>query len=99
MVPRISTLILIILITCGPVLAQDYNFTHDIVGVKTDETSRDSRFINDATTAGDRAAAHAMEEKIPGHVHPQHRVVTERVNGKVTTRDYYFIPDPAQGQQ
>lgn len=93
---RLFTFIAAASLTCGPALAQDYNFTRDIPMLsRTDPTSRDSPYINDATTAADRITEHAMREKTP-HVHPEHRVITHRQNGTVTTTDVYLIPEPPE---
>ncbi|MEZ0223662.1 MAG: hypothetical protein ACAH83_03850 [Alphaproteobacteria bacterium] len=63
-------------------------------GAKLDETSRDSAYINDATTAGDRAAERAMREKSGANrVMPEHRVVLRKFRGTVTTTDVYVIPN------
>jgi hypothetical protein len=95
---RLFTIIAAVSISCGPALAQDYNFTHDVpISSRTDPTSRDSPNMNDATTASDRVTEHAMREKIPGgHVHPEHRVIVHRHNGAVTTTDIYLIPEPPE---
>ena len=95
MTPRICTFVTMALMVCGPALAQDYAFTRDVVGAKSDPTSRDSTYINDATTAGDRAAQHAMEEKTAEkHVRPEHRVLVRKSHGTVKTTDVYLIPAP-----
>lgn len=96
MSPRIYALTILAALAATPVLAQEYNFTHDIAGAKLDETSRDSPYINDATTAGDHAADQAMRDRTAvKHVQPEHRVVLHRENGRTTTTDLYFIPPSA----
>jgi hypothetical protein len=63
-------------------------------GAKLDETSRDSSYINDATTAGDRAAERAMRDKAASpHVRPEHHVVVRKSRGVITSTDIYVIPD------
>jgi hypothetical protein len=87
------------LLAASPALAQeDYNFSRDIVGGKTDPTSRDSPYINDATTALDRSVERAQREKTPvKHVRPEHRVILRNIHGRQVPTDIYVIPpSPAE---
>jgi hypothetical protein len=90
---RMLALSVVALLAVTPAMAQDYNFTRDIVGAKTDETTRNNAYINDATSAGDRATERAMKDKVPvKHVQPQHEVIMRESNGVMVPRDVYIIP-------
>jgi hypothetical protein len=63
-------------------------------GAKLDETSRDSSYINDATTAGDRAAERAMREKAgKPRIEPEHRVILRKFHDTVRKTDVYVFPN------
>jgi hypothetical protein len=91
---RIFTWAAAAVLLCTPALAQDYNFTRDIVGAKTDESTRNNAYINNATSAGDRITERAMKDKIPTkHVQPEHRVIMRESHGVMVPHDVYIIPD------
>lgn len=64
-------------------------------GAKLDDTSLDGRYINDATTAGDRAAERAMRSRSSGStpVVPERRFILRHFRNGTTLTEVYVIPN------
>lgn len=88
---RLYLIAVVIAIALLPALARGEEI---LPGAKLDETSRDSPYINDATTAGDRAAERAMQERTgTGRIELKHYFILRNVHGVVRKTDVYVIPN------